>query len=55
VLGAGSGGEALRQLAGSPEIDLIVAGLAMPDMNGVDLARTVRGCALAAVDIDDWE
>jgi CheY-like chemotaxis protein len=43
VVGAGSGSEALRQLAGSPEIDLIVADFAMPEMNGIDLARTVSG------------
>jgi PAS domain S-box-containing protein len=43
VLGAGSGSEALRQLAGNLEIDLIIADFAMPEMNGVDLARKVSG------------
>jgi CheY-like chemotaxis protein len=43
VLGADSGSEALRQLAGDPEIDLVIADFAMPEMNGVDLARTVSG------------
>ncbi|HZC96817.1 MAG TPA: response regulator, partial [Bradyrhizobium sp.] len=43
VLSAGSGGEALRQLADNPAIDLIIADFAMPEMNGVDLARTVSG------------
>jgi PAS domain S-box-containing protein len=41
VLGARSGSEALQQLAGNPEIDLIVAEFAMPEMNGIDLAGTV--------------
>jgi DNA-binding NtrC family response regulator len=41
VLGADSASEALRQFAGNPEIDLIIADFAMPEMNGVDLARTV--------------
>lgn len=41
VLGARSGSEALRQLAGNPTIDLVVADFAMPEMNGIDLARTV--------------
>jgi CheY-like chemotaxis protein len=36
-------GEALRQLARNPAIDLIVADFAMPEMNGIDLARTVSG------------
>jgi PAS domain S-box-containing protein len=43
VLGAESGSEALRQLASNPGIDLIVADFAMPEMNGIDLARTVSG------------
>jgi signal transduction histidine kinase len=43
VLGVESGSEALRQLASHPEIDLIVADFAMPEMNGIDLARTVSG------------
>jgi PAS domain S-box-containing protein len=43
VLGAKTAGEALRQLAGNLEIDLIVADFAMPEMNGIDLARTVSG------------
>jgi CheY-like chemotaxis protein len=41
VLGAESGSEALRQLARNRAIDLIVADFAMPEMNGIDLARTV--------------
>jgi PAS domain S-box-containing protein len=43
VLGAENGSEALRELARNPAIDLIVADFAMPEMNGVDLARTVSG------------
>jgi CheY-like chemotaxis protein len=43
ALSAATGSEALRQLAGNPEIDLIVADFAMPEMNGIDLARTVSG------------
>ena len=43
VLGAEAGSEALRQLARNPAIDLIVADFAMPEMNGIDLARTVGG------------
>jgi CheY-like chemotaxis protein len=43
VLGAESGSEALRQLAGNPVIDLIISDFAMPEMNGVDLARAVSG------------
>ena len=43
VLGAESGSEALRQFAGNPKINLIVADFAMPEMNGIDLAKTMSG------------
>jgi PAS domain S-box-containing protein len=39
---AESGGEALRLIASEPEFDLVLADFAMPEMNGVELARALR-------------
>jgi CheY-like chemotaxis protein len=39
---AESGGEALRLIATKPDIGLILADFAMPEMNGVELARAVH-------------
>jgi PAS domain S-box-containing protein len=38
---AGSGAEALRLIASKPNIDVLLADLAMPEMDGVELARAV--------------
>ena len=42
VIEAGSGGAALERLGESTAIDLLIADLAMPGMNGFELARAVR-------------
>jgi PAS domain S-box-containing protein len=42
VIEAGSGEEALRQLVGHPDIDLIITDQAMPGMTGSQLIATVR-------------
>jgi CheY-like chemotaxis protein len=39
--GAESGGEALRLIATEPEIGLVLADFAMPEMNGVELTQAV--------------
>jgi CheY-like chemotaxis protein len=39
---AGSGDEALRLIATKPHIDLVLADFAMPEMNGVELARIIH-------------
>jgi CheY-like chemotaxis protein len=42
VLEAGGGREALRILADTPAVDLIITDVRMPDMSGLDLAETAR-------------
>jgi CheY-like chemotaxis protein len=39
---AASGMEALQLLESGPEIDLVLADFAMPEMNGVELARAIK-------------
>lgn len=39
---AKSGGEALRVIASELEIDLVLADVAMPKMNGVELAKAIH-------------
>jgi CheY-like chemotaxis protein len=39
---SGSGGEALRLIADDPEIDLVLADFAMPEMNGIELAKAIH-------------
>jgi CheY-like chemotaxis protein len=39
---AASGREALRLIANGLEIDLVLADFAMPEMTGVDLAKTIH-------------
>jgi CheY-like chemotaxis protein len=39
---AASGMEALQLLESGPEIDLVFADFAMPEMNGVELARAIK-------------
>jgi PAS domain S-box-containing protein len=42
AVAAESGGEALRLIASEPDFDLVLADFAMPEMNGVELARALR-------------
>jgi PAS domain S-box-containing protein len=42
AIAAESGGEALRLIASEPDFDLVLADFAMPEMNGVELARALR-------------
>jgi PAS domain S-box-containing protein len=42
AVSAGSGAEALALLAGHPEVGLVLADYAMPQMNGVELARGIE-------------
>jgi CheY-like chemotaxis protein len=46
---AESGGEALRLIATKPDIGLVLADFAMPEMNGVELARAVHAVAVIPV------
>ena len=39
---AQSGREALQRIVNEPEIDLVLADIAMPEMSGVELARTIN-------------
>jgi CheY-like chemotaxis protein len=39
---ADSGHEALRQIEGGVQIDVVISDVVMPGMNGIDLARHVR-------------
>lgn len=45
---ARSGREALRSLAGRPEIDLVVLDMNLPDGHGLDLLRRIRGAGHGA-------
>lgn len=45
---ARSGREALRELAGHPEIDLVVLDMNLPDGHGLDLLRRIRGAGHGA-------
>jgi two-component system chemotaxis response regulator CheY len=42
VVEAGNGLEALEQIQRNPEVDLMLLDWNMPEMNGLDLLRTVR-------------
>jgi CheY-like chemotaxis protein len=42
ALPARSGEEALRLIASNPDIDLVLSDFAMPEMNGVELARAIH-------------
>jgi CheY-like chemotaxis protein len=39
---AESGREALRLIATNPDIDVVLADFAMPEMNGADLVRAIQ-------------
>jgi CheY-like chemotaxis protein len=47
VLGAGTGAEALR-LAGEHLPDLVLLDMGLPDMNGLDVVRTIKSDARTA-------
>jgi CheY-like chemotaxis protein len=42
AVSAASGGEALRLIASEPDLDLVLADCMMPEIGGVELARTIR-------------
>lgn len=42
ILEAGNGVEALEQIAGNPDIQLILSDVNMPEMNGIELVKQVR-------------
>jgi PAS domain S-box-containing protein len=42
VIGANSGAEALRQLAGGARVDVVLCDLGMPSVNGWEIARRVK-------------
>jgi CheY-like chemotaxis protein len=44
---AGSGREALRLIESYPDMDLVIADFAMPEMNGIELAKAIRATQAA--------
>ena len=42
---APNGNRALLELTSATDIDLVILDLGLPDMDGVDIIRSIRGCS----------